>query len=196
VNSKFKWAGIDYGSKLAGTTVICAVDDAMHCIFYASLKGSDADAFIKETIVKLDIPEVFLDAPLSLPGKYFGKGDSYFYRLADVELKAMSPMFLGGLTARAMQLKQDLDALNIKVHETYPSALVKELNFQHYSKKGDKNELALFLQNLHLQELSFDVSKITNWHHVDALLAAFSGYRFSNNEAKQIGNPAEGLIVF
>ena len=193
---KFKWAGIDYGSKLAGTTVVCAVDETLHCIFYASVKGSDADTFIRETVLKHNIPEIFLDAPLSLPGKYFGKGDSYFYRQADVELKAMSPMFLGGLTARAMQLKEDLDALNIKVHETYPSALVKQLNFQHYSKKGDKNELVLFLQNLQLQQLTWEESKILNWHHADALLAAFSGYRYFNNQAKMIGNPAEGLIIF
>ncbi len=196
MSSKYKWAGIDYGSKLAGTTVICVVDETLQCKFYSSVKGSDADAFIKETIVKFGIPLVFLDAPLSLPGKYFGKGDSYFYRQADVELKAMSPMFLGGLTARAMQLQEELNDLNIQVHETYPSALVKDLNLQHYSKKGGLNELNVFLQSLQLPDFTWDAAKIQNWHHVDALLAAFSGYRYSNNQAKQIGNPAEGLIIF
>lgn len=196
MNSKFKWAGIDYGSKLAGTTVVCAVDETLHCIFYASVKGSDADTFIRETVLKHNIPEIFLDAPLSLPGKYFGKGDSYFYRQADVELKAMSPMFLGGLTARAMQLKEELNNENVQVYESYPSALVKELNLEHYSKKGDSGDLKLFLQNLQLNGLTWDATKILNWHHADALLAAFSGYRYFKNQAKMIGNPAEGLIIF
>lgn len=192
---KPKWAGIDYGSKLAGTTVICCVFDDDSARFYSSEKGKDADVFVLETLTKLEVDLVFLDAPLSLPAKYFGNGESYFYRLCDTQLKAMSPMFLGGLTARAIQLKDQLNDKGIKVQETYPAALVRILEIEGYFKKKGLQPLDEFITNLaKICPLKL-ASKITNWHHADAFLAAFSGYRFQNNQANIYGNPDEGVIV-
>lgn len=87
--------GIDYGSKLAGTTAICYQEgDALTII--QSEKKQDADRFINDTVESLKPEQIFIDAPLSLPAAYFGNGDDYFYRDCDRQLKAMSPMFLGG----------------------------------------------------------------------------------------------------
>ena len=88
--------GIDYGSKLAGTTVITYdIDRVLYQL--QSDKKSDADKFVLNHVTDLKPDAIYLDAPLSLPKAYFGEGDDFFYRKGDKELRAMSPMFLGGL---------------------------------------------------------------------------------------------------
>ena len=103
--------GVDYGSKMAGTTVVAVARERQIDLLQSGRK-QDADAWLLETAVAQQPDHIFLDAPLSLPGVYRhlpGRSD-YFYREADRELQAMSPMFLGGLTARAMQLHERLRA--------------------------------------------------------------------------------------
>ncbi|MBK9525389.1 MAG: hypothetical protein IPO39_11705 [Bacteroidetes bacterium] len=98
-------AGIDFGSKMAGTTVI-AVAGKTTIRLFSSRKNEDADSFLSVLVKEKGIEELFIDAPLSLPGVYRGilSGNDYFFRESDRVLKAMSPMFLGALTARAMKL--------------------------------------------------------------------------------------------
>jgi predicted nuclease with RNAse H fold len=117
--------GIDYGSKLAGTTAVAWLDTVTQAIaITCSLKGKDADVFLYDCLVKLNPACVFIDAPLSLPGVYSlgGAYTDHFFRQADKQLQAMSPMFLGGLTARAIKLKKELNAISVPVFETYPAA--------------------------------------------------------------------------
>ena len=100
------WAGIDYGSKLAGTTCIAWMKEGQLKIIQ-SAKNQDADEWIITQLDNESIDQIFMDAPLSLPPAFHDPlSDEFFYRAADRELKAMSPMFLGGLTARAMRLKK------------------------------------------------------------------------------------------
>jgi predicted nuclease with RNAse H fold len=102
-----KIVGIDYGAKLAGTTVAAWNENgSLH--WKCSGKKQDADKWLEEKLLQLRPDLIFMDAPLSLPGVYSGQGTDYFYREGDRALGAMSPMFLGGLTARAMQLKANL----------------------------------------------------------------------------------------
>jgi hypothetical protein len=44
-------AGIDYGSKMAGTTVIC-IQKGTQVILFQSQKNQDADLFIKKTLLE------------------------------------------------------------------------------------------------------------------------------------------------
>lgn len=188
------WVGIDYGSKVAGTTVICQQTNnslTLEC----STKGQDADKMILSFCDIHQPTKVFLDAPLSLPLAYFDQGDNYFYRLCDKELKAMSPMFLGGLTARAMSLKSKLVKLGIEVFETYPGGLVKILPIlsDHYNKKEKPSDQLLSLLT-QLTNYHLGVS-ITNYHQVDSILAWYSGYRYDLSNHKSIGDPMEGVII-
>ena len=140
--------GIDYGSKLAGTTVVTYDKDGK-LYQKSSAKKQDADRMILSWVQSLKPDFVFIDAPLSLPAAYFGKGENYFYREADIELKAMSPMFLGGVTARAISLKKQIEAEGVEVFETYPGGLVRskpELK-AHYNKK-DKHTIPDMLQQV------------------------------------------------
>lgn len=185
--------GIDYGSKLAGTTAIC-YQDGRELVVLQSEKKKDADKFILQQVEKLSPKQVFIDAPLSLPRAYFGEGDDYFYRDCDRELKAMSPMFLGGLTARAMSLTQKLKSNEIECYEVYPAGLVKRLGNlkQDYNKKSMVN--TAFLDSLS-EHVRLKINGTGSWHQIDAVLCWFSGKRFLDGNAEMIGDKEEGLIM-
>jgi predicted nuclease with RNAse H fold len=190
--------GIDYGSKLSGNTVIAILD--VNKIYFLSVeKNVDADQFIKNAARHFRPEFIFLDAPLSLPGLYSGlTGSDYHFRQADRELNAMSPMFIGGLTARAIQLKHELEQeLPTKFYETYPRAQAKNFDLEKLGYKGSKSELLTCRNTLRDQlnrSLFIDCQDIKTWHHLDALLALFTAMKFVSGQALPFGNPKEGLI--
>ncbi len=182
---------------MAGTTAICALEGARLKIVL-SQKNQDADLFIKDFIsTAASECQIFLDAPLSLPIKYLtGEGTDYFYRKADKEMKAMSPMFLGGLTARAIQLKDWLEASDHQVLEAYPAAAAKRLsleNLDYKKKEGDIDIVSAVI----LTELGLELkTKLKTWHEVDALIAYWIGIQYLNGNCKTAGDPQEGLIHY
>jgi uncharacterized protein len=191
-----KLLGIDFGSKMAGTTVICSYyKGRLH--FDASKNREDADAFITTKLSLLRPELVFIDAPLSLPGRYSGheKFADYFYREADRELGAMSPMFIGGLTARAIRLKDWITAQGMTAFETYPSYEAKVLELDAKKYKGDEKHLPLLaLEVGEKSGLQVPLAAITDWHHFDALLAFVAGMRYMNGQHRAIGKEEEGVI--
>jgi len=179
--------GADFGSKRAGTTAIAYHDEgSIHVL--QSIKGEDADKFIRNYVVALNAEHLFLDAPLSLPKGLSSDSDEVFYRQADKMLQAMSPMFLGGLTSRAILLKKQLYKQGRKVYEIYPKALVKELGIEEFYKK----DLEDFQEAL--QAFCPPLPELRNWHQTDACLAWLSGFRFTQGEASSYGDEAEGII--
>jgi len=189
--------GIDYGSKLAGTTAI-AYQQGNDLYIAQSQKRQDADKFIIAWAEKLKPSQIFIDAPLSLPIVYRQPVPSpdFFYRESDKLLKAMSPMFLGGLTARAMALKHKLEKLNIIFYEVYPSALARILfpDMLPYKKEvakvKDFSPLASSIaESYHLNNMP------ANSHQLDALLAWKSGYRFKHQQHQSFGQHEEGQII-
>ena len=179
---------IDYGSKMAGTTVICfAKKNKLH--FLQSAKKKDADAFLKKNILALNPEKIFMDAPLSLPGVYFAKGDNYFYRQCDREVGGMSPMFLGGLTARAMQLKAGFP--EVLFFEIYPAHLVRVLFLKDKSYKKNMTGFCEMIKK-EMPVGFFELPK--NWHQVDAALGWLSGWRYLNEKAEMYGDQKEGVI--
>jgi len=190
-----KIIGIDFGSKIAGTTAVCFDDGGL--TFLQSQKGRDADSFVIEMVNKIRPQRIFIDAPLSLPIAYFDKslGNDFFYRLCDRELKAMSPMFLGGLTARAIKLKHHFHETAIDFYEAYPRGLVNELVkedvqfWRHY-----KSDLKAFADLL-IEKFEISLAEYpANWHQCDAMLAFLTGLRFQNGNYLKYGDPGEGLI--
>ena len=182
--------GIDYGSNLAGTTAICfQQDQSLH--IRSSVKKQRADQFIADFVAGADYEQIFIDAPLSLPSAYHNQGDDFFYRICDRELKAMSPMFLGGLTARAMALKNKLS--NIAFYETYPRQLVRLMPLE--VQKQYKADIQGFVMQLS-DVLSLDIkTEISTWHMVDSILAWCSGRRFAQGEHRAYGSADEGTII-
>lgn len=196
--------GIDYGSKLAGTTSIVLGD--MGSDFPSNLqilrtsKKVDADEFILKQVDRFSPKKVFIDAPLSLPKVYSDMAsalvsDDFFYRLADKQVQAMSPLFLGGLTARAMKLKVALEAQGIEVFEVYPAQLAKHFELSKSGYKTLKADYSM-MQNMIIKDLGLQLSTIDfmSSHDFDAFLAFLTGVRKVKQQAQMFGNEEEGCI--
>jgi predicted nuclease with RNAse H fold len=189
--------GIDYGSKTAGTTVI-AFQEEGEVAFLQTTKGLDADNWLLAQLEHLQPSLISLDAPLSLPSVFSGlPGEDYFYREADRLTGAMSPMFLGGLTARAMRLRKMITTTQTKVIETYPGYLARfVIGLDPGKYKKDMGYLHLALECLHEHGFPYTCKKTpTNWHQFDALLALYSANRASKGEALIFGTVQEGQII-
>lgn len=190
--------GVDYGAKLAGTTAVAMLVQGELRV-WQSPAGQDADKWLRELVLLQQAKVVYIDAPLSLPAIYGGATHTttpdYFYRQADRELQAMSPMFIGGLTARAIQLRAQLALEGVAALETYPSALVSLLLPELQGYKQEPAALPAFaaaLQGLLPVQLQ---EQPRSWHHFDAVLAWFSGYRHSNGQSELYGDAREGRII-
>jgi len=189
-------AGVDYGAKLSGNTAVAILKKGKVELFKTKVK-ENADDFIVEVLSKHQVKMVFIDAPLSLPRSYQGTKEEtepeFFYRQCDKETGAMSPLFLGGLTARAIALKYCLNRKEIEVYETYPSYLCRLLNIERV-KTADgvfemfhriKNELNGLFGNIEPQTI----------HEIDALLALYSAIRFCQQQHVVLGDASEGEIL-
>lgn len=185
-------AGIDFGSKVAGTTVLAWFDGEQVQLLQTA-KGEDADAWLEQWVADKYLQQLFMDAPLSLPGVYTGTGNDYFYRAADRALGAMSPLFLGGLTARAMRLAAGWRRAGVEVYEAYPGALWKEIGDQKLGYKKDLADLPN-CRALLQQHWQVNLPAVANWHQFDALLALTTGLRYAHGTVQTHGDPHEGCI--
>lgn len=190
--------GIDYGSKLSGNTVIALFQDSQILFLEAEAKV-DADQFIKNAVEHFKPSRIFLDAPLSLPGVYKGlEGfNNYHFRLADIETRAMSPMFLGGLAARAMELAAFCEASGSEVFETYPKMMARRFKLNDFGYKSSKSairECGLRLKECIKEPIRFNSADLKTWHHLDALLALMSAMSYSCGDFQTFGDPEEGQI--
>jgi predicted nuclease with RNAse H fold len=193
---KQRITGIDYGNRFSGTTVIC-YNHLSQILFLNSSKNADADSFIFSEVAQIKPGLIFIDAPLTLPGIYWlGNGyRDYFYRECDKEMQAMSPMFLGGLTARAIKLKHQLTESGFDVFETYPRRMLDVLSLPvDYYKQGKKDLDWILDVFMNETNISLNKKTIISWHHLDALLAFLSGVRYLDGKSIQFGNAEEGLV--
>jgi predicted nuclease with RNAse H fold len=187
-------AGIDFGARMAGTTAISYVQDEKLYIVQSSPK-SDADQWLDDMTVKNHWNLIFLDAPLSLPYGCLGKGCDFTYRKGDRLTNAMSPMFLGGLTARAMSHAYKWRTSGIQVMEAYPGYLIRQFpELKVLYQKKQLSSLPAFAEELR-QKLPLEVATdINNYHQADSLLCWYTGYRYLKGEAIAAGDEEEGLI--
>jgi predicted nuclease with RNAse H fold len=185
-------AGIDFGARASGNTVVCLRERGLFR-FMRTAKGEDGDAWLQERIAELRPPAIYIDAPLSLPGAYFGKGCDHFFRHADRQTGGMSPMFLGGLTARAMRLAEQWRSQGITVHEAYPAALIRhswEFLDIRPGRSIPKHKLRLMAGACLLPP-----PEPKDRHEADAWLCWVIGHRHQRGVAQRFGQPDEGLIL-
>lgn len=186
--------GIDYGALKSGNTSI-AHCDGNKLSFYKSERNKSSDNFILDFVVNnKEISNIFMDAPLSIPGVYknLPEKNDYFYRDADKELQAMSPMFLGGLTARAMKMKKFLENQSINVYEVYPKATANAIGLIDYKKMQIAEVIYSVSEKI---EEFIIVDETENEHELDSLLAWFSGYRYLKGNVTLFGDKEEGQIM-
>jgi predicted nuclease with RNAse H fold len=159
-------------------------------------KKQDADAFCKHHIQRLKPDFVMIDAPLSLPAAYktnVGRDDNrvtdFFFRQADRQLSAMSPMFLGGLTARAMQLAAYFAPSGILFFETWPTRLRQYFGSDQRPEQESMHKHLLMTTGIGLLP-DCQLSR----HGIDSVLAWYSGWLKINKKSLVFGDAAEGLI--
>jgi predicted nuclease with RNAse H fold len=184
--------GIDFGARTAGTTVICHRERGLFH-FQRCEKGADSDSWLDDQVVAMAPEAVYIDAPLSLPGAYFGKGDDHFFRRADRLAGGMSPMFLGGLTARAIRLTERWRSRGIKVYEVYPAALVR-MEWD-YLKIPSGRSIPPHKLRLMAGMFALPPPAPKDRHEADAWLCWLSGHRHLAGRAKSIGDQHEGIIL-
>lgn len=190
MKKKITHIGIDFGGKLNGTTVICYLKNR-RLTYLQSTKKQDSSELIKEFVQRHKPDFVFIDVPLSLPGVYRGlKGcTEYMYRAADRELNAMSPMFLGGFTARGIELKDYLISQSVSVYETYPADIKRTCGI---SKETPFEKVhAMFSKYIPMPPAEVP----QNSHQVDALACWLGGQAFFKNKHHLAGNAREGQIL-
>lgn len=179
--------GIDYGGRMAGTTAIAALTDN-RITLTSCPKGQDADAWIEKHVLALQPTIIAIDAPLSLPSGLMGSGGDFHLRLADRLCGAMSPMFLGGLTARAMALKATSKANGTWI-ETYPSWIAK---MRSNCLRTDHGIIMAWLQDVWPDA---PLPHLLDQHQVDALLALSAAEQVRCHTSLHYGDPREGVII-
>lgn len=195
--------GIDYGSKLAGTTAVARLTGG-EVSFFQSAKSKSADDFIIRLLDNCagEGDLIALDAPLSLPLVYSEpnplncKSADFHYRVCDREVNAMSPLFLGGLTARAMSLTSKLVTSGLNVYEVYPKMVAWEEGFKNlYDKRKGEADVKKILTRELVKNHDLQLcSSPDNLHALDALLAMIGGLKIHQNRAAFWGDVKEGLI--
>ncbi len=184
--------GIDLGARSSGNTALCRRERGLF-VFERSEKGADGDAWLDERIAALRPQAIYIDAPLSLPGAYFGRGSDHFFRTADVQARGMSPMFLGGLTARAIRFAERWRAQGMAVHEVYPAALIRRA-WEHLHIATGR---AIPRHKLRIMAGMCMLPPPTpaDRHEADAWLCWVIGHRHRAGKAIVFGVPEEGLIL-
>lgn len=201
--------GIDFGAKHSGNTVVVH-DREGRLETLRCAKNEDADAFLERSVAALaggEAVSIYIDAPLSLPrvlhgfpadGPMDAQADpataDWFFRAADRALGAMSPMFLGGLSARAMKLAWTWRQEGHTVVETWPRGLVRLMELEGYRAK-DRGAVQGFLERYAaLLDLPQPLPALHDQHELDAVLAWASGLRHRRGIGSAFGEADEGLI--
>lgn len=184
--------GIDFGARTAGNTVVCERRGSLFR-FHRCAKDEDGDTWLRACVEELRPNSIYIDAPLSLPDAYFGRGTDHFFRMADRQSKGMSPMFLGGLTARAIALSKEWRKLGIAVHEAYPAALIRQEWDMLKVISGrtiPKHKLRIMAGMVQLPP-----PDPADRHEADAWLCWVIGERHRSGRATIFGREEEGLII-
>ena len=186
--------GVDFGAKLSGNTALATFDGKRVRLFQAQ-RSADAGRWLDRLYLEMAPGLIGIDAPLSLPPGYFHPGQDLHFRHADRILGAMSPMFIGGLTARAIEWSTRLSSECIEV---YPSALADQL-FPG-SRRRRKSEIEwFFLEVLHPAIIAQEGTGVHiempgSIHQLDAMLALLTALRYMNGTAQSFGKEKEGMI--
>ncbi|MDQ7041492.1 MAG: DUF429 domain-containing protein [Rhodothermus sp.] len=192
--------GLDFGARTAGTTVLAwnGRDGRLH--LRACPRLTDADAWLAQLLLSQPPRLIAIDAPLSLPRAYCHPDSEetpdFFFRTADRLAGAMSPLFLGGLTARAITLAHHLQHRGSTVLETYPRLVVQRRLPENLQTRYRRDPPESFAHDL-LPLLPHPCAEPpTSWHDVDALLAWWTAWRYTHHQAMSVGDPEEGLIWY
>lgn len=132
---------------------------------------------------------VAIDSPLS----YAINGGSF--RKCDLEARKRGfmvlPLSLPGmakLVDRGVRLRMKLEGAGFEVIEVFPTGGFKSLRIKP-PKKGFSDALR------GLRELGLKIHEVKSVHELDAVMAAYTAYKYVKGEVEVFGDPMEGTIV-
>lgn len=133
---------------------------------------------------------VAIDAPLSLAA------DGGPFRKCDLEARKRGFMVLplsmpsmAKLTSRGIELKRSLEERGFEVIEVFPTGGFRALGIV-----PPKRGIGKALEGLRRIGLRIEGAKSV--HELDAVMAAYTAFKYFVGEAEVLGDPAEGVIVF
>jgi predicted nuclease with RNAse H fold len=132
---------------------------------------------------------IAIDAPLS----FAANGGPF--RRCDLEARKrgfmvfpLSMPSMAKLTMRGVQLKRAFEERGFEVIEVFPTGGFKALGIEPPKRGMDKA-----LEGLKRLGLRFEGVK--NVHELDAVMAAYTAYKYFKGEVEVVGDSAEGIIV-
>jgi predicted nuclease with RNAse H fold len=174
--------GIDLGGRTTGKTAVSFLDTNQKEVIlysreYIAEKCGKSDKEFISFIESFNADVIGIDAPLSLPDF---KSENYLYRNCDKKLKALSPMTLGEITARAIYIKENLSCPN--VFEVYPKTLMELHKINHKGYKRDQNLQNFIWKYLNDNyELKFPEIEM-NEDNLDCIMAVLILYHFDKKK--------------
>lgn len=185
--------GIDLGGRTTGKTAVSVYNSENNIVKVIGVKEiekitSGIDENFIEFLNELNGNIIGIDAPLSLPD--FTQKD-YLYRSGDREVKALSPMTIGEITARAIFLNSKL---NCEVIEVYPKSVLQFLGLQ--STKYKNNEKLLRnITNIVISKYKMIPNQFEMINdNVDSLLSLVAVIHYFRNSYRNIGNKTKFII--
>ena len=189
-----KLIGIDLGGRTTAKTSISLLAIAEKEVvlfskeYISNICGKSDSSFIK-FVNDLDPDVIGIDAPLSLPDF---TSENYLYRKCDKELKALSPMTLGEITARAIYLKNNFTSSYI--FEVYPKTLLElhKINHKGY-KRNSRLQKQIFDFLSEFYDLKFPHFDL-NEDDLDSILAVLILFHYKNGKF-EIVNEGPPFII-
>lgn len=189
-----KLLGIDLGGRTTGKTSLALLDFKSGKMIHfsrelISKECGKSDELLIKFIEELKPEFIGIDAPLSLPDF---KSGNYLYRSYDKKLKALSPMTLGEITARAIHLKESLSCRN--VCEVYPKTILElyDLNHKGYKRNIDKqNKIWNFIRDKY--DLNFPEIEL-NEDNLDSILALLIVFHYKIGKFKNVNDEVPFII--
>lgn len=186
--------GIDLGGRTTGKTALSFLDTDLNEIKnysreYISERCGKSDKELIRFVESFNADVIGIDAPLSLPDF---KSENYLYRNCDKKLKALSPMTLGEITARAIHIKENLSCKDI--FEVYPKTLLELFKINHKGYKRDQN-LQSTIWKILIEYYDLDFPDIEmNEDNLDSILAVLILYHF-HTKKYEIVNDAPLFLI-
>lgn len=132
---------------------------------------------------------IAIDAPLSFAA------DGGPFRRCDLEARRRGFMVLplsmpsmARLTARGIRLKTALEERGFEVIEVFPTGGFRALGIEP-SKRGVGKSLE------GLRSIGLRLEEVKSVHELDAVMAAYTAYKYFVGEVEVLGDLAEGVIV-
>ena len=189
-----KLIGIDLGGRTTAKTSISLLDIEKKEVvlfskeYISNICGKSDSSFIK-FVNDLDPDVIGIDAPLSLPDF---TSENYLYRKCDKELKALSPMTLGEITARAIYLKNNFTSSYI--FEVYPKTLLELLKINHKGyKRNSRLQKQIFDFLSEFYDLKFPHFDL-NEDDLDSILAVLILFHYKNDKFEVVNEEPPFII--